>query len=112
MIYANAVSEDKDEKILGIPNRWFWAIMFAWMCVAVECLLNLGGWLQWIWPFWGFSPWGIWLIFLIGYFHFFVAALLVMGMEEKRNKIIAVIIIWSIAIVMNVIGIGILHWNY
>ena len=112
IIYANAVSEDKDEKVLGLPNRWFWAIAFAWVCVGVECLLNLINYLQWYWIFWNLSIVGIWLIFLIGYFHFFVAALLVMNMEEKRNKIITIVIIWTIAIVINVVAIGVLHWHY
>jgi len=112
IIYANAVSEEKDEKILGLPNRWFWAIGFAWICVGVECLLNLINYLQWYWVFWNLSIIGIWLIFLIGYFHFFVAALLVMNMEEKKNKIITIALIWIIAIVMNVVAIGVFHLNY
>ncbi|MHC1591940.1 MAG: hypothetical protein ACXQS8_07630, partial [Candidatus Helarchaeales archaeon] len=74
IIYGNAVSKDVDDHVLGLPNRWFWAIAFAVVCVFVECLLNLGGYLVWFYPFWNLSITGIWLIFLIGYFHFFVAA--------------------------------------
>ena len=29
IIYYNTLSEDKNEKILGLPNRWFWAIGYS-----------------------------------------------------------------------------------
>ena len=36
IIYYNTISEDKTEKILGIPNQWFWAIGYSAFCVFVE----------------------------------------------------------------------------
>jgi len=112
IIYGNAVSKDQDDRVLGIPNWWFWAVSFAVICVVVECFLNLGGYLVWFYPFWNLSLTGIWLIFLIGYFHFFVAALIVMKLEQRKYKTLAVILIWSIAIIMNVVAQGLLHWHY
>ena len=50
IIYYNTLSEDKHEKILGFPNRWFWAIAYSAFCVFVECLLNMGGHLVWEYP--------------------------------------------------------------
>jgi hypothetical protein len=78
----------------------------------VECLLNLGGHLVWEYPFWNLSFGGVWLIFLIGYFHFFVAALIVISLKSLRNKIITVGSLYAIAIIMNVYGLGIMGWKY
>ncbi|MBW2285737.1 MAG: hypothetical protein JRF65_14220, partial [Deltaproteobacteria bacterium] len=32
LIYYYTLSEDRREKILGIPNRWFWAIGYSVFC--------------------------------------------------------------------------------
>ncbi len=87
IIYYHTLAEKKEERILGIPNRWFWAIGYSVFCVFVECLLNIGGHLVWEYPFWNLSFGGVWLIFLIGYFHFYVAVILVIGMKTDRRKI-------------------------
>jgi len=55
IIYYHTLSESKEEKILGIPEKWFWAISFSAFCVFVECLLNIGGQLVWEYPFWCLS---------------------------------------------------------
>ncbi|MFZ5572800.1 MAG: hypothetical protein ACOZF0_20570 [Thermodesulfobacteriota bacterium] len=112
IIYYNTLSERKEDRILGIPNRWFWAIAYSIFCVFVECLLNKGGHLVWEYEFWHRSFKGVWLIFLFGYLHFYVAALLVIGMKSDRNKIIVISSIYSIAIVANVFGLGIMGWTY
>jgi len=112
IIYYNTLSPDKREKILGLPNRWFWALGYAAFCVFVECILNLGGHLVWEYPFWNRSFGGVWLIFLFGYFHFYVAVILVLGLKKNRSKIVAVSVIYLIAILMNVIAFGFLGWYY
>ncbi|MBU3917804.1 hypothetical protein KKA14_19945 [bacterium] len=112
IIYYNTLSEKKSDKILGIPNRWFWAITYAVFCVFVECLLNKGGHLVWEYTWWNRSFAGVWLIFLFGYFHFYVAALLVIGMKSVKNKIITVGALFSIAIIVNVICLGFFGWVY
>lgn len=112
IVYYNTLSSRREEKILGIPNRWFWAIGYSAFCVFVECFLNKGGLLVWEYSFWNRSFAGVWLIFLIGYFHFFVAALLVIGMKSVKNKIITVSIIYAVAVVMNIAAFGFFGWNY
>ncbi len=112
IIYFNTLSENKQDKILGVPNRWFWAIGYSVFCVFVECLLNMGGHLVWEYPFWNRSFVGVWLIFFFGYFHFYVAALLVIGMKSDKNKIITISIIYSVPIIANIIGMGIFGWVY
>jgi hypothetical protein len=112
LIYYNTLSERKEEKILGVPNRWFWAIGYSAFCVFIECFLNMGGHLVWEYPWWNLSFGGVWLIFIFGYLHFYVAALLVIGMKSIRNKIITVGTIYAIAIIANVIAFGFLGWVY
>lgn len=112
VIYYNTISDDPKEKILGIPNRWFWAIGYSVFCVFVECFLNLGGHLIWHYPFWNLSFGGVWLIFLLGYFHFFLAAMIVISLKSLRAKAIFVSGIYAVAIIMNIYGMGIMGWRY
>ncbi|MBI2390366.1 MAG: hypothetical protein HYV09_12320 [Deltaproteobacteria bacterium] len=112
VIFFHTLSEDRDAKILGLPDRWFWAIAYSAFCVAVEWVLNVGGLLVWEYPFWNRSFAGVWLIFLFGYFHFYVATILVLGLSTTRKRVVAIASIWSIAIAMNVVGMGVLGWRY
>jgi len=54
----------------------------------------------------------VWLIFLFGYFHFYVAALLVIGAKALRTKVIAVSSMYATAVALDVIGLGLLVWRY
>jgi len=112
IIYFNTLSEDPRERILGIPNRWFWAIAYSAFCVFVEVFLNKGGHLVWEYAFWNRTLAGVWLIFLFGYFHFYVAALLVIAAQRVRTKVIAVSGMYGTAVALNVIGLGVMGWRY
>jgi len=112
IIFYNTISENREEKILGIPNWWFWAIGYSIFCVFIECVLNYGGHLVWEYAFWNRTFQGVWLIFFFGYLHFYVAALLVIGMKSYKNKIITISTIYTIAIVGNILGLGVFGWVY
>ena len=71
-------------RILGLPEPWFWAAAYSAFCVFVEWFLNLGGHLVWEYPFWNRSFAGVWLIFLIGYFHFFAAIIIVLSLKLPK----------------------------
>jgi hypothetical protein len=111
IIYYHTLTDRKD-KILGISNWWFWAIGYAAFCVFVEVLLNLGGHLVWEYEYWNRSFKGIWLIFLFGYFHFYVACIIVIGLKTIKRKIVAVSSLYGIAVALNVVLMGILGWKY
>ncbi|MGZ5970228.1 MAG: hypothetical protein ACXWP4_21300, partial [Polyangiales bacterium] len=83
IVFFHTLSEDRDAHILGLPDRWFWAIAYSALSVAVEVVLNAGGLLVWEYPFWNRSLGGVWLIFLFGSFHFYVATILVLGMRSN-----------------------------
>ncbi|HPC47177.1 MAG TPA: hypothetical protein PLW83_03970, partial [Deltaproteobacteria bacterium] len=84
IIFYHTLTEDRKVKILGLPEMWFWAIAYSAFCVFVECLLNIGGHLVWEYRFWRLSVEGVPLIFLIGYFHFFSAAIWVITRSTLR----------------------------
>ena len=112
IVFYNTLSETGNQKILGLNEKWFFAIGYSIFCVFIECLLNIGGHLVWEYSFWNLSFQGIWLIFLIGYFHFFCAAILVINLKSINRKIIAISVIYSIPIAMNIIGLGFMSWVY
>ena len=112
IIFYHTLSESKKEKILGMPEKWFWAIGYSVFCVFVECLLNIGGHLVWEYPFWNLSFKGIWLIFFFGYFTFFSAAILVISLKTLKSKIITVGMIYTVPILMNIAALGFWGWKY
>jgi len=112
VIYYHTLSESTKEKILGIPEKWFWAIGYTIFCVFIECVLNIGGHLVWEYPFWNLSFKGIGLIFLIGYFHFFCFAILVISLKTIKSKLITLGIIYAVPIVMNILAFGFWGWRY
>ena len=43
VVFANILPEDREMKILGIPNRWFFVIVNSLLCVFIEVILNFWG---------------------------------------------------------------------
>ena len=112
IIYTHTLSESRKERILGLPETWFWAIGYSVFCVFIECVLNVGGHLVWEYPWWSLSFKGIWLIFLVGYFQFFCYAILVIGRKTLRAKLTIVGLIYAVPVVMNVLALGVWGWTY
>lgn len=111
-IFYNTISGDPHRRIMGLPEKWFWAVGYAAFCVFVETLLNKGGLLIWEYEYWERSFRGVWLIFLFGYFHFYVAIILVLSLKRLRSRIIAVGSLYAIAVSANILALGILGWRY
>jgi hypothetical protein len=108
IIWTKMLLPNKEDKILGIPNRWFIAVAGSVFSVFVEFLLNSVDALTWDWAFWDMNT--PWLIFLLGYLTFFVAAFWVFDMPDMKKKLIAVGTIWGIDILaVLVFGLG-LGW--
>jgi len=112
IIYYYSLSESKNKKILGIDEKWAMAVGYSAFCVLVEVVLNSAGMLVWEYSFWTASFAGIWLIFLIGYFHFFVGAIIMLSLKKFKSKLIMLGIVYAVPIIMNIIGMGILGWTY
>ena len=108
VVFSKMLPPDKKMKILGLPNRIFFAISLSAFCVFVEVLLNAVDALTWDWSFWDAnSPI---LIVLFGYLHFFLVSYWVHDMETVRSKLITVGTIWTVDVIAILIfGLG-LGW--
>jgi hypothetical protein len=106
--FTKMLPKDKSLRILGIPNRWFFAVVNAIFCVFVEVLLNRADVLVWEYPWWNFPNVG--LIFLLGYLPFMVVSFWVYDMEKIRNKIAAVLVIYAVDLPAIALFAGLLGW--
>jgi hypothetical protein len=106
--YAKMLPADPKMKILGIPNRVFFAVANSIFCVFVECLLNGANALTWDWPWW--SVRAPWLIFLFGYLHFFAVSYWVFDMKKRRNQLITLGVIYGVNILALAVFGGVLGW--
>ncbi len=106
--FAKMLPADKKMKILGIPNRWFFAIVNAIFCVIVEVLLNAVGALTWDYSWWNASA--PFLIVIFGYLTFFVVSYWVFDMEKVQNKIKTTGVIYAVDMVAILIFGVILGW--
>ena len=88
VVFAKMLPADPRLKILGIPNRLFFAVAGSIFCVVVEVILNAAGALTWDYPWW--SARAPWLIFLIGYLPFFLVSFWVYDMDSTRRQAITV----------------------
>lgn len=112
IIYYNTLSNDKNVRILGLPEKIFWALTYAAFCVFVECLLNAGGHLVWAYPFWQRSFVGVLPICFCAYVPLFLSPMVVISFKQMRPKLAYVGAIYGAAVVMNVFAFGVMGWNY
>lgn len=113
LVYFHTLSDDPEGRpLVRRREAWAWAVAYAVFSVAVEIALNLGGLLIWEYPFWNRSFGGVWLIFLFGYFHFFVAIILVLSLRRPSRRWLAVGSLYAVAVAMNLFGMGIMGWRY
>lgn len=108
VVWAKMLPKDKELKVFGLPNRLFFAVAGSIFCVFIEVLLNLIGALTWDYPWW--SVGAPWLIFLVGYFPFFMVSFWVYDMKTLRRKAITVGGIYSFNLVCLILFMGILKW--
>jgi len=106
--FSKMLPQDRKLKILGLPNRLFFAITGAIFCVIVELLLNAAGALTWDYTWWNVGA--PWLIFLIGYLPFFLVAFWVFDMPSVRQKAITVGSLLGFDAACLVLFAGILGW--
>lgn len=106
--FSKMLPADRKQKILGVPNRLFYAVIGSIFCVFIEILLNRVGALTWDYSWWSLSA--PWLIFLIGYLPFFLVAFWVFDMPTLRQKITTVGAIFGFNLVCLIVFAGILKW--
>lgn len=108
IVWGKLLPRDPALRILGVPNRWFLAVVNSIFCVLVEIFLNHANALIWEYSWWGRGA--PWLIFLLGYFPFFVVSYWVHDMTTVRAKVRAVSVIYAVDLAAAAIfGVG-LGW--
>jgi hypothetical protein len=106
--FSKLLPADKRVRVLGLPNRLFFAIAGSVFCVFVEVLLNSVGALTWEYAWWGVrAPW---LIFLIGYLPFFLVSFWVFDMDSIKKKVMTVGTIFAVDIIGLVLFGAVLGW--
>jgi hypothetical protein len=106
--FTKMLPADKSLRILGIPNRWFFAVGNSIFCVFVEVVLNRAGALVWEYPWWNFPNVG--LIVLLGYLPFMAVSFWVYDMEKIRNKIATVFGIYAVDLTAIILFAWLLGW--
>jgi hypothetical protein len=108
VVVAKTLPADRARTILGVPNRWFMAIVASLLSVGIEMVLNAVGALTW--DYWWWNVRTPWLIVIFGYLTFFVVAFWVHDMPTIRQKGIAVAAILGFDVACLVLFIGVLGW--
>lgn len=108
IVATKVLPADRNIKILGVNNRLFYAVLNSILCVIVEIVLNLAGWLTWEHSWWSVSM--PFLIFIFGYFPFFAVSYFVydLGSIKKQAVVTFGILLFDIACLV-VFG-PVLHW--
>ena len=96
--------KDKNAKILGINNRWFFGIGFALFCSVFEIFLAWTPAFIWVYPWWGALP-----VFVTTYIPFFVGAYLIYDLEPKKQiKVVGTLMAINILLLVTLIPLGII----
>ena len=112
ILYCKSLDADPGARVLGLPNRWFWALFYSAVSVAVELALNRGGLLVWDYRWWNRGVVAIVPIFVFGYLWFYLAAKCAIERPTLAGKVRVPVALFALAIVLDVIGLGLLGWTY
>ena len=112
ILYCKSIDEDPTAKVLGLPNRWFWALFYSGVSVIVELALNQGGLLVWDYRWWNRGLVEALPIFVFGYLWFYLAAKFAIERPTLKAKVRVPVALFGVATALNVIGLGLLGWTY
>jgi hypothetical protein len=112
IVYYKSIDEDPAATVLGMPNRWFWALFYSAVSVVIELGLNRGGLLVWDYRWWNRGFVEALPIFVFGYLWFYLAAKYAIERPTLRAKVMVPAALLGIAVILNVIGLGLLGWTY
>lgn len=108
VIITKVLPEDRKARVLGIPNRVFYPVVFGLGCVFIEVILNQWGVLVWEHSWWNWP--NIWLIILAYCFGFAVCVLFYDAKWSIRRKWAVTGGVFSFDIVAFIVFAKVLHW--
>jgi hypothetical protein len=112
VVYCKSIDTDPDSKVFGLPNRWFWALFYSAVSVLVELGLNKGGLLVWDYRWWNRGIIEVLPIFVFGYLWFYVAAKYAIERPTLKAKVMVPVTLFTVAAVLNLVGLGLMGWQY
>ena len=112
ILYYKSLDDSPAATAFGMPNRWFWALFYSAVSVIVELGLNKGGLLVWDYRWWNHGLVEVLPIFVFGYLWFYLAAKFAIERPTLRTKVRVPAVLFGIAVLLNVIGLGVLGWTY
>ncbi|MFO7570166.1 MAG: hypothetical protein R6W75_10255 [Smithellaceae bacterium] len=104
LVLSKILPEDPKQKILGINNRIFFAVVNAALFSGIEIFLAMTPAFHWIYPWWGALP-----VFITVYIPFFVVSFLCYDWTPKVQRAV----IGSLFVVdalMMIVFAGLLKW--
>ena len=112
ILYYKSIDDDPRATVLGVPNRWFWALFYSAVSVFVEIFLNKGGLLIWDFRWWNHGFVEVLPIFVFGYLWFYLAAKFAIERPTLKAKVLVPVTLFGVAALLNVIGLGLMGWTY
>ena len=112
ILYYKSIDADPKVTVLGLPNRWFWALFYSAVSVVVELGLNRGGLLVWDYRWWNRGLVAVLPIFVFGYLWFYLAAKYAIERPTLRAKVRVPVTLFAVAVLLNVVGLGLFGWIY
>ena len=103
-VASSFVPEDASLNILGIPDRWAFAIGSAAFFAVLEIFLAMTPDFVWVYPWWGPLP-----VFVAVYIPFFLAAFLAYDWPPRR-QIRFIGSVFAIDALLLVLFAGVLGW--
>ena len=112
ILYYKSIDDNPAATVLGMPNRWFWALFYSAVSVIVELGLNKGGLLVWDYRWWNHGLVEVLPIFVFGYLWFYLAAKFAIERKTLRGKVLVPVTLFTVAVLLNVVGLGLKGWTY
>lgn len=107
--YVKLLPRDREMKVLGIPNRWFFIVACSVLAVIIEVVLNQLGALEWEYWYWNFPF--VPLIVLFGYMPFFWIATVVYDLGDNRRAQLRIVGAQAAVVVSMLVVFGpVLNW--
>ena len=104
LVFSLVLPDDPKVKILGVPNRLFFAVTNAAFFSIFEIFLVKTPAFVWIYPWWGAVP-----VFVTVYIPFFVVSMYSYDWKRKTQKVV-IGTMFAVDAVMLIVFAGILGW--
>jgi hypothetical protein len=85
VVFVKLLPADRSVRILGLPNRWAYAIGLSLVSVGVELLLHADGVFHWYYWWWNVASFPVIVVF--GYLTFYVVAFTVYDMPRLARQL-------------------------